>query len=106
MPKGIMLVESWPSAPEKADDFQAWYAETHIPDVLKVEGFLSARLFRPTEDGPFVAVYEVERDDLSTAVTALGEAFARGEMVMSDLLQMDPPPNIRILETVAQVEKK
>lgn len=106
MPKGIMLVESWPSSPERADDFQAWYAETHIPDVLKVEGFLSARLFRPAEDGPFVAVYEVERDDLPSAVTALGEAYGRGEMAMSDVIQMDPPPNIRILETVAQVEKK
>ncbi len=106
MPKGIMVVESHPSSPERAADFQAWYAETHIPDVLRVDGFVSGRLFTSAaEGGPFVAVYEVERDDLAGAVGALGEAFASGEMEMSDLIQMDPAPAIRILATVAEVEK-
>jgi hypothetical protein len=106
MPKGIMVVESRPVSPERAAEFQAWYAKTHIPDVLRVDGFMSGRLFTPaSEDGPFVAVYEIERDDLQGAVAALGEAFARGDMVMSDCIQMDPPPSIRVLEQAAQVEK-
>lgn len=101
-----MVVESRPVSPERAAECRAWYTGTHIPDVLRIDGFVSGRLFSPVgEDASFVAVYEVDRDDLQGAVAALGEAFAQGEMQLSDAMQMDPPPNIRILEEAAQVEK-
>jgi hypothetical protein len=109
MPKGILIVESRPASAERAAEYNSWYTETHIPDVLRVDGFVSARRFAAVgdggEDGPFVAIYEIEADDLQAAFAALGEAAARGEMQMSDAMRMDPPPTIRLLEETARVEK-
>ena len=65
MPKGILFVETTPSAPEREADFNDWYNDTHLVDVLKLSGFTSARRFRKLGDGghPYAAIYEVEGDD-------------------------------------------
>ncbi|WP_246666188.1 DUF4286 family protein [Aquamicrobium sp. LC103] len=46
--------------PEVEDDFNAWYDEIHIPDILACPGWLSAKRHRCVEGGPkYVAVYEI-----------------------------------------------
>ena len=64
MAKGILLVESRPSAPERDAEFNEWYESVHMPEVLALDGFVSARRFRPVRPGePYVAVYEIDADD-------------------------------------------
>lgn len=105
MAKGIMYVESMPSSPDRLDEYHAWYDETHLRDVVGVEGIVSARRFAPVaDDGPFVAIYELEADDLQAVLTSLVEAFGRGEVPMSDAIEMDPPPTFRLLELRASYE--
>ena len=67
------------------DEYNAWYDDTHLADVLTVPGFVAARRFAlaapvPGQDGPaqrYLAIYEVESDDLPGAIHALIQAGAR-----------------------------
>ena len=38
MPKAIMFVQSSPSAPDREDEYNDWYSNTHLGDVLQFEG--------------------------------------------------------------------
>ncbi|WP_213571227.1 DUF4286 family protein [Rhodococcus sp. USK13] len=98
MAKGIFYVETWPSAPEREADFHTWYDTIHLPEVVALDGFTAARRLSPVnDDGPFVAIYEIEADDLQAVVDNLLEAATNGGLRMSDSLQMDPEPNVRLL---------
>ena len=102
MAKGILIVESQPASPERVDEYNRWYTEVHLPEVCAVPGFVSAARYEPADgDGPYVAIYQLELDDLSSAVSALGDAVASGAINMSDALSMDPPPSVRLLALTA-----
>ena len=105
MPKAIMFVQSSPSAPDREDEYNDWYTNTHLGDVLQIPGITAARRYKatevtPLEDGAhrYCAVYEVEADDLNKIMEELGTRFADGRMKMSDSMQMDPPPSFVIYE--------
>ena len=81
MPKGIMYVETMPASPDREAEYHKWYNDTHLAQILSVEGIVSARRFAPTDgDGPFIAIYELDCDDLDAAVQRLGELGASGKM--------------------------
>ena len=94
MPKAMMLVWSNPSDPARDDEFNKWYNSTHAPDMLKLAPFKSVKRYRmsgtqlaPVETpGQYVAIYEIETDDLGAIPQVLGEAFAAGELPMDDVL--------------------
>lgn len=63
------------------DLYNAWYNDTHIPEILSVPSIISARRFRTrivnVSGAPawrYVALYEVETDNLGATLKALGEA--------------------------------
>jgi hypothetical protein len=104
MPKGILYVESRP-VPGQEDEYNTWYDETHLKEVVSLLGFVSARRFAPVDgQGPYVAIYEIDADDLPAAVAGLGEASARGELFISPAVSMDPPPTPRLLEVTKTYE--
>ncbi|WP_106398792.1 DUF4286 family protein [Actinocorallia populi] len=98
MPKGIMVVQSSPSDPSREDEYNAWYTDTHLPEVLAVPGFVSARRYKVLGGGPeghtYLAVYELEADDLTAPVK---ELRARGTS-KNDLPPLGPPPIATIYE--------
>ena len=103
MAKGILLVESHPSSPERDAEFNEWYETGHGPEVLAPDGFVSARRFRPVRPGePYVAVYDIEADDVTAAAKGVFAAAKSGGFNMSDSMQFDPPPAMRILELTAE----
>jgi len=103
MATGILLVESHPSAPERDTEFNEWYETVHMPEVLALDGFVSARRFRPVRPGePYVAVYDIEADDVVAAAKGVFAAAKSGGFNMSDSMQFDPPPAMRILELAAE----
>ena len=68
MPKGIIYVETMPASPDREAEYHKWYNDTHLEQILSVEGIVSARRFAPTDgDGPFIAIYELDCDDLDAA---------------------------------------
>jgi len=68
------------------DAYDAWYNETHIPEILSVPGIVSARRFRTkivnvggALTWKYMAIYEVETDNLSETLKTLGETT--GEVI-------------------------
>jgi hypothetical protein len=105
MPKAIMFVQSRPASPEREDEYNDWYTNTHLPDVLEIPGITAARRFKasdvaPPPDGsyPYCAVYELDVDDLASVMPELAARFGDGRMRMSDAMEMDPPPSFVIYE--------
>ncbi|MGH7856644.1 MAG: hypothetical protein ACREQY_04880, partial [Candidatus Binatia bacterium] len=82
-------------------EYHRWYDETHLPEVVGVEGFVSARRFAPIGDGGrFIAIYELEADDLEAVRTRLNEAISSGKFSSLELVQDDPPPVVRWFEQI------
>jgi hypothetical protein len=105
MAKGILLVHSGP-ADGRHQEYNDWYNDVHLVDILKLSGFTAARRFKPVggePDAQYLALYEVEADDLQAAYAGLGEAAVRGDLRMSDVLAMDPPPQMALYEQVHEL---
>lgn len=107
MPKGIMVVQSAPSDPAREDEFNDWYSRTHLPEIRAVPGFVSARRYKVHDAGngvplahPYLAIYEIEADDLTGPVKELHARSAAGETTSSDALQTDPPPVVTFYELI------
>jgi hypothetical protein len=96
MEKGVMLVEARPSSPDEAAGFHKWYEEAHIPEMLAIEGFASARRLETLDGSSYVTVYEIDTD-VQTAKSNLAAAQASGTMAKPVGLQLDPPPSVRYL---------
>jgi hypothetical protein len=89
MPKGIIYVETMPASPDREAEYHKWYNDTHLEQILTVDGIVSARRFAPTSgDGPFIAIYELDCDDLD------GAARQMGGLALTGLgnIAMDPKP--------------
>lgn len=101
MPKGIIHVESRPSSPDRDREYNTWYDEVHLPELVALDGFVSARRLKPvTGDGPYIALYEIEGDDLQAIMDNM--IASAGQLHMSDALQLDPLPVFRLLEVTTE----
>jgi hypothetical protein len=101
MAKGIILVESRPSSPERDQEYNTWYDEVHRGEIVALDGFVSARRLRPVGgEGPYVAIYEIEGDDLQAILDNL--IASADQLDISDALQLDPAPIPRLLETTTE----
>lgn len=90
-------------------EFNRWYNEQHIPDVLQARGFVCAQRFKlsDVQNGPkvdqtykYLALYEIETDDLAASLKDLDSLRTSGEMIMSDAIDLKSA-NARIFEPVA-----
>ena len=93
MPKGIMLVHSRPASPEELETYEHWYDEVHIPEMLAVDGFTSARRLRADDGESYVVVYEA--DDVDAAKAAMAARREAGTMARPQGVQLDPPPTVQ-----------
>jgi hypothetical protein len=74
-------------------DYDRWYDERHVPDVLAMPGLLAARRYaleapRPYAAPPwrYAAIYEIDGDRHDAAMTALMERAGTERMTMSAAL--------------------
>lgn len=112
MTRGVLLVLTNPVSVEREAEYNDWYNTRHVPDVLSVEGFVAATRYRiaepqlmPGEEPPafrYLAIYEVEADDLGLAMKNLGEAAGGGAMVISDALDMSSAPSAVLYELIGE----
>jgi hypothetical protein len=107
VPKGIMVVESGP-AEGREDEYNDWYTNTHIPEILtKVPGFTSATRYRvahpdqPGSKARYLAIYELEADDLSGPPAELRKLSQAGQTTSSAALATSPPPVITLYEVLS-----
>ncbi len=109
MPKGIMVVQSRPSDPAREDEYNEWYSMTHLPEIRAVPGFVAARRYKLHPGGAaaadpsthsYVAIYEIDAENLTDPVEELRSRSAAGQAHMSDVLQTDPPPVVTLYELI------
>jgi len=81
--------------PGNDTEYNRWYNEQHIPDVLNVPGFVAAQRFRlaDSETGDkhphrYLALYEIESDDLAGTLKQLQSRAGTADMVMSDAIDL------------------
>lgn len=82
--------------PGQEAEYNKWYDEVHLKEVLEVEGFVAAQRFEiaPTQiGGPgqtaprrYLAIYEIESDNVAAALEKLNSGS--GTMIMSDALDL------------------
>jgi len=77
MENWLLMVEA-NCTDEKGDsEFNRWYDEVHVPDVLSASGFKSAARYTlkegAREKGRYLAVYEIETDDVKRTMEAFGK---------------------------------
>jgi len=98
MGEAIWMVATRCTDPAREDDFNRWYDEVHLPDILSVPHVVAARRYRlardasrsaspwAAEDGPrYLAVYELDTADPDAVLRAVGELrprlVAEGRMI-------------------------
>lgn len=68
MERWINMVEVTCADPSREEEFNDWYDNVHLPDVLKTPGFVAARRYITKEyrdgRGKYLAIYEIETDDI------------------------------------------
>jgi hypothetical protein len=69
------------------NEYNQWYDEQHLKDVLAVDGVVSAQRFKATDLTPttygYMAVYGVDTDDLPKMMGDLGSRAGTERMPMS-----------------------
>jgi hypothetical protein len=98
MPKYLFLAFTNPTEGQE-DEFNRWYDNQHIPDVIDVPGFVSARRFRLDDyqyplnqvenRHRYLALYEIETDDVAKTLEELRGRIGTPKMVMSDSLDLN-----------------
>lgn len=89
MAQHVLMVMSNP-VEGREDEYNEWYDNVHLGEVLQVPGFVAARRYaaagsvRGESPYRYLSIYEIEADDLEAATAAL-QAGVRG-MHMSDAI--------------------
>jgi hypothetical protein len=91
MGKHLLLVFSNPTE-GKEDEYNTWYDNIHLGEVLELDGIVKAQRFAVADvmpgvtDHKYVAVYDLDTDDPGGVVKALGAALPT--MNMSDSIDV------------------
>ncbi len=86
-----LLIEAADIQPEMDDEFNLWYNQQHVQNVLAAPGFRAARRFRALEGQPqYLALYELDSvDALPTGASAPGPGqMAKAACVQSPQLSL------------------
>lgn len=96
MPKYTFLALTNPVAGKEAE-YNEWYDTHHIPDVVNVPGFISGQRFKLADSQfggeaskafGYLALYEIETDDIAATIKELKARGGTAEIVPSDAIDM------------------
>ena len=77
MARWILNVETNCADPKREKEFNDWYDQTHLFDVLETPGMVCASRYEyinPPEGQPkFMAMYEIETEDMDKTMAAFSE---------------------------------
>jgi hypothetical protein len=74
-------------------EYNRWYTEQHVGDVLRVPGVLAAQRFRLAQPdngapAPYLAVYEIENDDIRQTLAQIASRAGTPDMPISPALDV------------------
>ncbi len=90
-----LLIAFTNAVPGRDAAFHDWYDRRHIPDVLQIPGITAARRYRLSEvqrsqqafPYAYMAIYEIETDDLSAVRAHLAERSGTPRMPLDDSME-------------------
>lgn len=101
MPRSLMLVFSDPTSPDQEAQYNEWYTDKHLADVVALPGIVAATRFKleksvaldgiPTSANRYLAIYEIEGDseeEMEAAKQALADGLAQGTVDISPALDV------------------
>jgi hypothetical protein len=82
--------------PGQEAELETWYDNQHIPDCLKLEGFVAAERYRIDEKPMGAAVpawkvmviYEIETDDINAVLAQIPKVVRTPAMPITDAIDM------------------
>lgn len=72
--------------PGKEAEFNDWYQNTHLPEILSVAGFVGAQRFQlvakmmGADENQYLAIYDAEVDDPGALMAGIGALAQSGKM--------------------------
>jgi hypothetical protein len=92
----------------REDDYNDWYDNQHLGDVIAAAGFDRAERLRLTDIGPssegkhrYLALYQVETDDPESVFKGLVAAAGTDAMPMSDAIDL-AGSSMGLFETITE----
>ena len=101
--------------PGREDDYNEWYDTHHVRDVVNVPGFVSGQRFRlgalqfplnataPTHQ--YLALYEIETDDLAATYAEVIARIGTAAMISSDAMNSATLETLTFMPIGAKVVK-
>ncbi|MGA7052414.1 MAG: hypothetical protein WBZ37_14300 [Mycobacterium sp.] len=95
--------------PEVEQEYNAWYDGDHLPQILaSVPTITGAKRYRiaPGQNSSipgaarYLAIYDIEADDVMDAFSQLGQATMDGKVIMTDQIRSDPPSTFLVYEEI------
>lgn len=103
----VFVTFNQPRTPAVADEYNRWYRDVHLPDVLACPGFVRAQRFRTTgismldrpwvSDLDYVNIYHhtaTNVDEYNRDFGVVRQRIGSGEIVMTDTLTPDAPTTV------------
>jgi hypothetical protein len=92
MPSHIFVVFTDATAGGEAE-FNDWYTNRHLADLLKIPGIVSAQRFRLAEEDAgaprrYLAIYEIESNDPAAVIEEIHRRSGTAAMPLSDKLNL------------------
>jgi hypothetical protein len=107
MAKYLLIVFSDCKEPAREKEFNDWYSNMHVPDMLEVPGMIRATRWMSAEPErsqhrKYLALYEMETDDIKKFDASVRERSLRTmkEGRFSDLPVFDPPEIPRVYKQI------
>jgi hypothetical protein len=97
--KSLLFVESKPESPELVDKYHDWQDRVHLPEMLEIDGFVSARRWQPEGVDTFITLYEIDTD-VATAKANLKAAYQSGRMSPTEAVDPNTPAVLRYLSVI------
>jgi hypothetical protein len=92
--------------PGREEELERWYDQQHIPDSLKLDGFMAAQRFR-LDDGTvghpavpkwkIMVIYDIESDNIAATMAQIQRVVRTPAMPLTDALDMSTA--LRLLGT-------
>ena len=77
------------------DEYNDWYTNQHLADVVDVPGFVSAQRFKIKQlvmggfKNKYMAIYNIESDDPQKVMDAMMARRGTDQMIISEALDVD-----------------
>jgi hypothetical protein len=95
MPKYKLIVMTRPVA-GREQEYNDWYQGSHLPDLVSIYGVKSAQRFRLSRTVvadpaplPYLAIYDIETDDIDKTLDDLRTRVGSGQIFVSSALSKE-----------------